>query len=169
MQAPTPSRCLQKSVSLCLIQTYKINLLAAAGRCSASSPASSIASPASVTAFFSLRRLPVIGSSISHSGPVYDLTLDRMECSIWPILSGPASRTARKQKGKSNTLKPKYTPTATQPYSLLNFLNLALMPVGSGLPRCGVGSGRGAFFEELKRRKLRKGRKRRLRYEVCHD
>lgn len=42
------------------------------------------------------------------------------------------------------------------------------MPVGSGLPRCGVGFGRGEDFEELKRRKLRKGRRRRSRYEVCH-
>jgi hypothetical protein len=110
----------------------------------------------------------MIGSTISHNGAVTDLTLVKIACSICPILSGPARRTARKQKGKSRTLRERYTPNATQPYSLDNFCNRALIPVGSGLPRFGVGSGRGPFFDELER-KLRKGRRRRSRYVVCHD
>jgi hypothetical protein len=43
-----------------------------------------------------------------------------------PILSVPSVLTSRKQKGKSSTLRAKYTPTADQPYSLDSFFNLAL-------------------------------------------
>lgn len=43
-----------------------------------------------------------------------------------PILSVPTTRTSRKQKGKSRTLKAKYTPTADQPYSLESFFSLWL-------------------------------------------
>lgn len=93
--------------------------------------------------------------------------LERMVCSICPILSGPAKRTAKKQNGKSSTLKERYTPSATHPNSLDSFDSRALRPVGSGLPRCGVGSGRGPFFEELER-KLRKGRRSMSRYVDCH-
>jgi len=46
------------------------DLLATAGFFSACSPASSIASPASSTAFFSFRRLPIIGSNTFQNGSV---------------------------------------------------------------------------------------------------
>jgi len=44
--------------------------------------------------------------------------------SALPILSVPTTLTSRKQKGKSNTLSPRYTPIVTQPYSLDSFFNL---------------------------------------------
>ena len=64
-----------------------------------------------------------------------------------PIRSVPKYLTSIKQNGKSSTLSAKYTPRALHPYSLLNFLNLALSDVGSasaaapGEPRFGVGFG----------------------------
>ena len=39
------------------------------------------------------------------------------------MVSVPTIRTSRKQNGKSNTLRPRYTPTAAQPYSLDSFFN----------------------------------------------
>ncbi len=50
------------------------------------------------------------------------------------MLSVPTVRTRRKQNGKSRTLRPRYTPTADQPYSRDSFLSLALsdrLPVDS--------------------------------------
>lgn len=52
------------------------------------------------------------------------------ECLVH-ILSVPTMRTSRKQKGKSRTDNPKYTPTDTHPYSLVSFLSLALSDDGS--------------------------------------
>lgn len=49
------------------------DLLATAGFFSACSPASSIASPAPSTAFFSFRRLPTIGSNTFQNGSVMGL------------------------------------------------------------------------------------------------
>lgn len=48
-----------------------------------------------------------------------------------PILSVPRVRTSRKQNGKSRMLKPRYIPTAAQPYSLESFFSLPLSDVSA--------------------------------------